>query len=133
MFKPPRLNMMETAIKCSVVMLLSLLGVVAAFSQEAAIKGGAVHSCGDFANAYRSNTIAEDLWFQWAEGFMSGLNTKQITINGNSQNLNSISDQEQKSFIRRYCNEHPLDDYVSAVLILYRRLSPNKTTKTQNR
>ena len=100
---------------------------------EFAIMGWGVSSCAAFANMYRGDpSFAEDHLFTWAQGFMSGLNFQTMQQTGITMNLHSMLTEEQKQAIRAYCNDHPLANYIQAVLELYARLSPNKPVPSPN-
>src|SRR5438309_1041020 len=98
-------------------MAISISGVVAQGY------GLGMRSCGEFAHAYASNpAVAEDIYFTWAQGFMSALNLDAVAnrrpyrvINGNDMATHKIE-------IRSYCDAHPLVAYSSAVFALYSRL-----------
>jgi hypothetical protein len=61
---------------------------------------------------------------------MTGLNMKEILATGKLQDLNSITLDHQKQMMRDYCVQHPLVDYMVAVVDLYKKLSPGSDRKT---
>jgi hypothetical protein len=119
--------MQRTLIAAFLLVALSV-GHAKEEKQGVALTGAGASTCTEFANVYRGDpTFAENLWFTWTQGFMSGMNNKQIEESGNSVNLNSITTKEQKQLIRLYCDAHPLAPYLHAVMDLYyNHLSPNK-------
>jgi hypothetical protein len=101
--------------------------------KEWAAAGPGIFSCTEYANIYRGDPkFAENHWFAWAQGFMSGLNFAAIGQTGISMNLNSMSIDQQQRALRAYCNDHPLANYIDAVLDLYNRLSLNKPIQKPN-
>jgi hypothetical protein len=114
---------------------ISLAVFVLGFSASASaaeydIMGIGTQTCGQYADVYRmSPTVADNSYFSWAQGYMSGINLGFIANGGKSKNLNSISPEEQRHTLRQYCDEHPLAQYNKAVLDLLTRfqaMSPDK-------
>jgi hypothetical protein len=102
-------------------------------TKEMAAMGWGIMTCAVFANMYRGDPeFAEEHSFNWAQGFMSGLNFAAIGNSGISMNLHSMSTDQQRRAIRAYCNDHPLANYVDAVLDVYGRFSMNKPVQRQN-
>ena len=80
-------------------------------------------TCTQFANFYKDDAEGVETEFlDWAEGFMSGVNfgnfTDEHAVPGKTVNLATMELKEQKAFLRRYCDQHPLAQYVDAVLHL---------------
>jgi hypothetical protein len=50
---------------------------------------------------------------------MSGMNTILRTMKRPTRNLAGTKTIEQKSYIRDYCSDHPLEDYLAAVANLF--------------
>jgi len=94
--------------------------------KEIAAMGWGTITCTAFANMYRDDPkVAEEHSVNWAQGFMSGLNFANLGNNGFSMNLHSKSTDQQQRAIRAYCNDHPIADYIDAVLDLYTHLDLN--------
>jgi len=92
-------------------------------SAETAFWGVGAKTCGVFANYYKINPkLADDLYFSWAQGFLSGINYKSIVVNGDSRDLSSIDIEQQMTHVRKYCDERPLADFIDAVMDLYKDL-----------
>jgi hypothetical protein len=96
--------------------------------EVASNKGVGLSTCGEFANAYRlAPAEAEWVFFSWAQGYMSAMNTAQSFPTTRPQpqlhDLNSMSTKDQERLIRAYCDEHPLGNYIDAVLKLYNTLT----------
>jgi hypothetical protein len=73
-----------------------------------------------FGKACQRSPDNETLFFSWALGFMSGLNTDLLP--DRETNLNDLSSQAQKEFIKSYCKEHPHSAYFEAVFGLFNRM-----------
>ncbi len=87
--------------------------------------GLGLQTCGEFAKSYVGNpTVVEDTYFTWAEGFMSGLNfvTAVYKMPGREFSSGDISMQSYQSYIRAFCNQHPMAQYLEAVFALYSSL-----------
>ena len=101
------------------VSCLSLLICKPAQSSPYTIMGEGVASCATFGQDYkRAPAFAEDNYFGWAQGYMSGLNALSHAAGGKQHVLNAKTTDEQRRFIRDWCNKHPLADYYKAVLAL---------------
>jgi hypothetical protein len=103
------------------VLLVAVTPAIAEFT----VMGLGIQTCGQFAKLYRTApSETETIYFTWAQGFLSGLNSNEIAATGNNQDLNSIPVDQQERDIREYCNTHPLAAYMDAVLDLYTKFSP---------
>ena len=96
----------------------------ASADDDKVLGGPGARTCGEFAFDYRVNRNTEYTYFDWAEGFMSGMNRTDVTNDHTAKNIMALSTADQKQVIRNYCNEHPLAPYWEAVIDLYNRL-PN--------
>jgi hypothetical protein len=105
--------------------LLFTLAYPAAADEHYLVMGIGLATCAQFAKAYEdSPKAAESFWFNWGQGYMSGLNVNQQRTTGKSQDLRAWSIDDQKKTIRNYCDIHPLETYEYAVLYLYQQLPP---------
>jgi hypothetical protein len=85
--------------------------------------GLGLKSCAQFASEYKAQpTIAEGLYFAWAEGFLSGLNLAAVGFNLPARSLASVDVASAKVEIRSYCDAHPLAPYYGAVVTIYNKL-----------
>jgi hypothetical protein len=88
-----------------------------------AISGAGAASCASFGKFYQDNPRdAEEAFFTWAQGYMSGINTTLIVLSRGSRDLSGMPQAHQQSFLRQYCNGHPLENYADAVNELYGKL-----------
>lgn len=102
-----------------VIVAAGLVASIAA-AEPANMKGAGVRSCAQFATDYKkSPNIAEAMYFEWAQGFMSGLNVAHNADKTPLRDLDGIARVEQEGFIRTYCDSHPLKEYLWAVHALF--------------
>jgi hypothetical protein len=92
--------------------------------------GAGAATCAQFAQDYKQDVELERNYFNWAQGFMSGINWKEDTF---YHNLDAQTIEDQKAFLRRYCDAHPLEQYILAVQAFYdtlpvRSYSPKHST-----
>lgn len=106
---------------------LALLIALTAFpaltmgAEKAGWIGPGTMSCADFGSAYRDDPKnAENLFFSWALGFMSGLNTE--LLEHGETDLRAMPMEKQKELVRSYCKEHPQAAYFAAIFDLYNRM-----------
>jgi hypothetical protein len=82
--------------------------------------GVGTQSCAVFANSYKSDpSMWELIYFSWAQGYMSRINTTAALHNIDNKNfraanLNAMSINSQQSFLRSYCDRNPLRSYSEA-------------------
>lgn len=109
------------------VAVLSLVGWVAisqhAMAQHFAVMGLGANSCSVFAEDSRVDPSGATFnFFNWAQGFMSGLNLQLIYRDGKNaitKDLNAVSIETQERYLRNYCDQHPLGDVEKGILELY--------------
>ena len=63
--------------------------------------------------------MTRSLYFTWAQGFLSGVNTPLMMGSVRAANLAARALNEQQAFIDRFCDQRPLANYVAAVLSPY--------------
>jgi hypothetical protein len=91
-------------------------------------------SCGKIAEDYRKLPADVEIWMMhWAQGFMSGANLNQWTSNGQYRDLQAMTLEAQEQSLRNYCDEHPMAEFVKAVLDLYGKLPLKKYTPPASR
>jgi hypothetical protein len=85
------------------------------------VRGVGTATCGKFAEMYRTSPDSSEMYYlSWAQGLMSGINI--VAQKGMKRDLMSMDFEEQKRFIREYCDSHPLATYASAVAELFGKL-----------
>jgi len=75
--------------------------------------------CAQFAQQFKQNPSSEHIWYIWAKGFMSGVNS---ATSKTYRDLAAMSEDNQLAYLRSYCDQHPLGDYRDAVASLFTRL-----------
>ena len=114
---------------CLLVLLIGLMTSGKLHADENAVSYGlGVRSCAQFGRDYATDPEAsEETYFLWAEGFMSGLNLMAGTLNAPMREFTPghSAKASYESYIRNYCNEHPLVPYHAAVTGLYNTLPPS--------
>ena len=82
--------------------------------------GAGAHSCGKFIANMELDEIFHDLYFFWAQGFLSGLNFKYFL---NQESATDLADHDAlQLWLENYCDENPLDQYSAAAMQLWHEL-----------
>jgi hypothetical protein len=93
--------------------------------------GSGTQTCSQFAKSYQLGkrlqqvenirlNVMDEIFFSWAQGFFTGLNTVPImTKYGRPRDLSSIPVEQQQRFLRDYCDKHPQASYMEGVTLLY--------------
>jgi hypothetical protein len=102
--------------------LIATASISQAQDGEAMGRGVGYSSCALYAKRYAENlTMADFLFFTWAQGYMTAANVALAAAGNRYHDLGgSIDDQE--AHLRRYCSSHPTASYNDAVLDLYASL-----------
>jgi len=114
---------MRTIIALAMILTAS---VAPAQERPATVAGAGVFTCAQFAQYYKQDSDNEGVYFTWAQGFMSGLNFAIFIRGGLYKDLAALSNEQQQTDIRNYCDQHPLVQYREAVLNLYDSLPMRK-------
>jgi hypothetical protein len=99
-----------------VTALLSLMSSSGVRSAQAVndAAGLGLSTCAAFGKEYGANPeYAEAMWFSWLQGYLSGINSALKTIGGQRRALDGMTSDRKKQYLRRFCNEHPLDYYIT--------------------
>ena len=80
----------------------------ASATEDKTLRGPGAQNCGEFAFDLRVNRNTENTYFDWAEGFISGMNWIDAMTDHTAKNIMALSIADQKQVIRNYCNDHPL-------------------------
>jgi len=83
-------------------------------------RGVGLTSCTEFANLIRSHpAVTEGMALSWAQGYISGFNSsRQDAV----FDIGAKTIDEVWRFLRQYCNEHPLANYMDGVVELMKTL-----------
>jgi hypothetical protein len=106
--------------RVALALVLMAFAVQSLAAGKAGWIGPGTMSCAEFTAAYRQHPQDENLFFSWALGFMSGLNTE--LLQHGETDLNGLGLDKQKQFIRTYCKDHPRSPYFEAVFKLFERM-----------
>ena len=99
---------------------LLMVSNIAASKETLALVGAGANSCGKFIAETEDSELMRNLYFFWAQGFLSGLNFKYMK---SARFAADLSDQEALIlWIKNYCEDNPLDHYAAATVHLYREL-----------
>lgn len=106
---------------------LLIIGTTTCFANEFVLWGMGASSCGDFAKNYAAGHEGmEWTYFSWAQGFMSALNLASSSEKHKYHNLAAVTADDQMRFLRAYCDQHPLGDYVDGVFALMETIPINE-------
>jgi hypothetical protein len=100
------------------VLATFLLFSFPALAEDTDVSGIGSHTCAQFAEGVRQNPAAEDIYFTWAEAFMSGVNFVAESKGEPLFNLGSAPADQQKHFITQFCDKHPMARYLLAAKVL---------------
>jgi hypothetical protein len=104
---------------CIAAPLIAPLIMTSPAHAEAVAAGVGVRTCAQFAQDYKNNPAnAETIYNNWALGFLSGLNAAADANGTPRRNLEAMSFNDKKQFMRDYCDQHPLQLYLDGVLQL---------------
>jgi hypothetical protein len=104
-------------------LLSSLTQIAIAEPQHAGILGIGAATCAEFAAAYKQTPeLTEAVYYTWAQGFMTGQNSIAFKNKEKVFDFEHLNQNDQKFFLRSFCDQHPLAIFVQAVLDLINRL-----------
>jgi hypothetical protein len=102
------------------VLLIASLPITAANGEGSISRGVGAMTCGEFAKTYSKDPgLTEELAYAWAQGFMTATNVAVVTTGGKQFRDLAGDTKMQRAYIRSYCDEHPLADFMTAVVELY--------------
>jgi len=109
-----------------VVAALIFIGTrVSAQQRDDVLAGAGTSICSEFLELSRRDPGFETDFFEWAQGFMTGINW-QLNANASTRslqrNLSDMDEEAQRLHIRQYCYRHPSEPYLAAVYDVYRLL-----------
>jgi hypothetical protein len=101
------------------VLVVIVTGEASAQQPEAGMMGAGSSTCADYTQAYRRDPgSANDMYFSWAQGFMSGQNVAHD--NNPMRNLNALPIKTQLDYLRRFCDQKPTELFAVAAQHLYK-------------
>ena len=86
--------------------------------------GPGTRSCADFLSDIKTLKGADDAYFFWAQGFMSGSNSELRIANKPRRQLNSpqMPAEAQQQMLLHFCQQNPKERFLFAVGSLFRNL-----------
>lgn len=98
----------------------SLLLCFVTVAQADAIGAGlGSRTCGQFATDYKANQSIEAAYNNWTLGYMTGMNVMLQAVNRPTRNLEGMPFEEKKSYMRSYCDSHPLRNFIDGATELF--------------
>ena len=90
-------------------------------------------TCATFSAAYRVNLVrTEEAYFAWGQGYMSAFNTMLSGAGNQMWDLLSMPVDDQKRFMRTFCDDHPDAPYVTGILQMMQHMSPATVPRNSN-
>lgn len=87
-----------------------------------AIMGLGTSTCSEYLEHVSKNSDIETFYFTYAQGLMSGWNTRGLADKRETLNLALMTLEQQQAHVREFCEKHPDDQYYVAVLHLIKML-----------
>lgn len=80
--------------------------------------------CSDFTQMHRVIDAkgADNRFYSWAQGYMSGLNAVDEKATGIGRDLSSVPVAEQQRYLREFCERYPTTIYLIGVRELWQTL-----------
>jgi hypothetical protein len=89
--------------------------------------GVGASSCAEYAKAYRLDPHQTDqVYGSWAQGYISGVNMGRRDLYAD---MGAKTSDEMDRFLRKYCNDHPLANFIDAATELWGSLFPLREYK----
>ncbi len=104
-------------------LIIIAVGLLIATNSNASetVAGAGVNSCGKFlADIETGGEVLSAVYFSWAQGYLTGLNTKYSLGRRSAAELPDRAEIE--FWIRIYCEDNPLDQYLMAATRLWASL-----------
>jgi len=107
--------------KCILTALYILTTPLSAFAagNSPLATGLGMTSCDQFLKSIRASPEMEDKYFEWAQGYMAGMNAMFGPARFQPKDLTAMKFPAQKTIIRDFCKSHPVEDYETAVPGVY--------------
>ncbi len=101
------------------IAVLAVIVAGEALAQQAGMMGAGSGTCAEYIQAYRRDPdSANDTYFSWAQGYMSGQNVARDAM----RNLNALPISTQLDFLKRFCEQKPTDLFAVAAQNLFNAL-----------
>jgi hypothetical protein len=101
-------------------------GVASAKEKHFDTAGAGALSCAQYAEGYRQTPrLADAVFLSWTQGYISGFNERGVG-DGVYVDMGAKTSDEMLRFLRKYCNDRPLADFVDAAQELLKSLKVRK-------
>jgi hypothetical protein len=110
------------------IMVFVLISPTSAFAagNTPLATGLGMTTCEQFMRSIQASPKTEDVYFEWAQGYMAGMNAMFGPARFQPKDLTAMKFPAQKAVIRDFCKTHPLEDYETAVPAVYALLPAAK-------
>lgn len=116
--------MLRTA-ACFIVLVSIVLAPICARAADA--MGPGVMTCAEFAKLYQKSSDGAETWFfTWGQGYMTATNQMFLHMGKTPIDFSAAPLPDQMTFVRDYCADHPLDQYVTAIIVLLERFQASQ-------
>lgn len=106
--------------RIATVAWLLMVDVASATAPVPDTAGVGLVTCAVYGKEYGKNPeYVEAIWFSWLQGYLSGLNAILKVTGHARRNLDGVTPEEKKEYLRRFCNENPLDYYIAGAKRLF--------------
>lgn len=112
-------TVMKTKLAFAFLLASALPALGAAPLPTPIVVGHGTNSCTDYSEGRVMALQVENSYYDWAQGYMSALNTLAVAQKTPTRNITRISDDNQKKALAAYCSAHPADSFVVAVTKVY--------------
>jgi len=103
------------------IFVLAFAACAHAQQPQAGMMGAGSSTCADYLKEYQNDPAsANDLYFSWAQGYMSGQNVAHDK--SPMRNLNAIPTSAQLDFLQHYCQKKPAVLFAIAAQYLFKAL-----------
>ena len=101
----------------------ALLSAATAHAEPFSTMGIGALTCAQFVEHYEADHAIEDRFFDWAQGFMSGINDLLEDTVGKYRDLKSLPTAQQKQIMRAFCYNNRSAGYRDGINFLLSRLT----------
>lgn len=107
----------------TVMLAIAFVSLAEACAADSLGRGIGSQTCAQFAEQYRGSPQTADLaYMSWAQGFTTGFNFSLAGSKNVFRDLDTKSFETQATYLRQYCNDHPLATFFQAVVDLFSTL-----------
>lgn len=105
------------------VLVVIVIGEASAQQPQAGMMGAGSGTCAAYVQEYRRDPdTANNVYFSWAQGYMSGQNVARDK--NPMRDLNALPVSTQLDFLKRFCDQKPTALFAVAAQNLFNALPP---------